>query len=40
MRRFTENRWLLAGTLPFAMALAPSGGASAEEVAAEDEERS
>ncbi|EJU10819.1 TonB-dependent siderophore receptor [Sphingomonas sp. LH128] len=40
MLRFTRNRRLLAGTLPFAIALAPSGGALAEEAGAEGEERS
>ena len=39
MLRFTRNRGILAGTLPLAMALASSGGALAEEVGAEGEER-
>lgn len=40
MLRFTRNRRLLAGTLPFVMALAPSGDALAEEAGAEGDERS
>jgi iron complex outermembrane receptor protein len=39
MLRFAKDHRLLAGTLPFAMALAPPGSASAEEAASEGEER-
>ncbi|MEE4450822.1 TonB-dependent siderophore receptor [Novosphingobium resinovorum] len=40
MLRFAKDRRLLAGTLPFAMALAPCGEAGAEEAGFEGEERS
>jgi iron complex outermembrane receptor protein len=40
MFRFAKDRRLLAGTLPFAMALAPFGEAGAEEAGPEAEERS
>lgn len=37
MRHLVKNRWLLAGTLPFAMAVAPFGEATAAEAEMESE---